>query len=137
MYGPNIVLSFTCLGSISSTFYVHLLHTQIPRAQKNTDNLTEFLRFWNLKKLCKNMLVKSTPDQVCIFFSAFIKRYAFDTVKMAVQVLQCISETLCCKTGWGNATFLLLKSIQAQYIKMVSWFWMIQQFFCQEINLLR
>ncbi len=36
------------LVSISSTFYVQLLHMQIPRALKDTDNLTEFLCFWDL-----------------------------------------------------------------------------------------
>jgi len=31
--------------SISPTFYAQLLHTQIPKAQKDTNHLTEFLRF--------------------------------------------------------------------------------------------
>jgi len=34
--------------SISSTFYLQLLQAKIPKAQKEADNLTEFLRFWNL-----------------------------------------------------------------------------------------
>jgi len=32
-------------GTISSTVYVHLLCAQIPKVQKDTDSLTEFLRF--------------------------------------------------------------------------------------------
>ncbi len=35
--------------SISSTIYEQLLCVQIPKAQKDTDNLTEFLRFWDLR----------------------------------------------------------------------------------------
>jgi len=33
------------IQSISSTIYGKLLHAQIPKAQKDTDNLAEFLRF--------------------------------------------------------------------------------------------
>jgi len=33
------------LGSVSSTFYEQLLHPQIPKAQKNTDDLTVFVAF--------------------------------------------------------------------------------------------
>ncbi len=29
--------------------YMQLLCVQIPKAQKDTDNLTEFLRFWDLR----------------------------------------------------------------------------------------
>jgi len=36
------------LGLISSTFYEKLLRAQIPKAQKDTDHLTEFLLFWDL-----------------------------------------------------------------------------------------
>jgi len=36
------------LGSISPTYYEQLLPTQIPKAQKDTDDLTVFLRFWDL-----------------------------------------------------------------------------------------
>jgi len=32
------------LGSISATFYDQLLHMQIPKAQKDTDDLTEFFK---------------------------------------------------------------------------------------------
>ncbi len=35
-------------GSISSTFYVQLLHVQITEAQRGTDDLTEFLQFLDL-----------------------------------------------------------------------------------------
>ncbi len=47
---------------MSPTFYEQLLHTKIPKAQKDTDDLTVFLRFWDLhmKTLCINMLIKST-----------------------------------------------------------------------------
>ncbi len=48
--------------SISSTFYAQLLHTEIPKAHKDTDSLTKFLRFYDLrvKKLLVNMMVKLT-----------------------------------------------------------------------------
>jgi len=38
------------LGSISSTFYPQLLSVQIPKAQKDTDNLIESFSFGNLGK---------------------------------------------------------------------------------------
>ncbi len=34
--------------SISSMFYMLLLYAQIPKGQKDTDDLTVFLRFWDL-----------------------------------------------------------------------------------------
>jgi len=34
--------------SISLTFYAKLLRAQIPKGQKDTENLTESLRFWDL-----------------------------------------------------------------------------------------
>jgi len=37
-------------GLISQTFYEHLLHTQIPKVQKDTDDLTFFLHFGDLRK---------------------------------------------------------------------------------------
>jgi len=37
-------------GSISSTFHEHLLHTQIPKAQKKLLDLAVFLRFWDLRE---------------------------------------------------------------------------------------
>jgi len=36
----------SALWSISSTFYAQLLRGKIPKGQKDTDGLTEFLRFW-------------------------------------------------------------------------------------------
>jgi hypothetical protein len=36
------------LGLISPTFYKLLLHMQIPKAQKDTDDLAVYLRFWDL-----------------------------------------------------------------------------------------
>jgi len=36
------------LGSISSTLYSKFLYAEIPKAQKYTDNLTEFLHFYDL-----------------------------------------------------------------------------------------
>jgi len=44
-------------------FYKQLLPAQISKAQKDTVDLTVFLRFWDLRtqKLCVNMLVKFTP----------------------------------------------------------------------------
>jgi len=36
-------------GFNSSTFYTQLLCAQVPNAQKDTDNLTEFLFFWDLR----------------------------------------------------------------------------------------
>jgi len=35
--------------SISPTFYEQLLHTKIPKAQKDTNDLTVFLHFWDLR----------------------------------------------------------------------------------------
>jgi hypothetical protein len=35
-------------GSISQTFYEQLLRTQIPKGQKDIDDLTVYLRFWDL-----------------------------------------------------------------------------------------
>jgi len=63
-YGPELVdandfetLIFgPVLGLISSTFYVKLLRVQIPKAQKGTDNLTEFLCFWDLR--ASKLLIK-------------------------------------------------------------------------------
>jgi hypothetical protein len=51
-------------GSISPMFYEQLLHTKIPKAQENTDDLTVFfvlLRSARVKAAHK-MFVKSTPD---------------------------------------------------------------------------
>ncbi len=42
--------------TISSTFYMQILSTKIPKVQKDTDNLTEFLSFWDIRAL--NLLVK-------------------------------------------------------------------------------
>jgi len=52
--GREIGLPQRDLGSISSTFYTQLLHVQIPKLKKDTDNLAEFLYFWDLhtEKLC-------------------------------------------------------------------------------------
>jgi len=36
-------------GAISSKFYMKLLLVQIPKVQKDTDNLTKFLHFWDLR----------------------------------------------------------------------------------------
>ncbi len=48
--------------SISPTFYAQILRTQITKVQEDTDNLTKFLRFYDLyvKKLLVNMMVKLT-----------------------------------------------------------------------------
>jgi len=37
------------LGFISPSFYEQLLQSQIPKAQKDTNDLTELLHFWNLR----------------------------------------------------------------------------------------
>jgi len=53
-------------GSISSTFYVQLLRPQIPKAQKDTDDLTVFFTLsgsTSVKAACKT-LMKSTVDDV-------------------------------------------------------------------------
>jgi len=55
--------------SISSTFFEQLLHLKIPKAQKDTDDLTDFLWFWDLlslQRLCVSMLMKSTPSIIFI-----------------------------------------------------------------------
>ncbi len=41
---------FSYQGLISSTFYEQLLHLKIPKEQKDTDKLTEFLPFWDLQE---------------------------------------------------------------------------------------
>ncbi len=41
----NVALKYAIPGSISSTDYAKLLYALIPKAQKDTDKLTEFLRF--------------------------------------------------------------------------------------------
>jgi len=53
-------------GSISPTFYSQLLSAQIPKAQKDTDDLTVILvllKYMRLKAARKT-LVKSTPSLV-------------------------------------------------------------------------
>jgi hypothetical protein len=49
-YEMNILIGIQifALGSISTTFYGQLLQVQIPKAQKDTEFLTEFLCFWDL-----------------------------------------------------------------------------------------
>jgi len=42
-------------------FYEQLLHNKIPKVPKDTDNLTVFLHFWDIRMLLINMLVKLTP----------------------------------------------------------------------------
>jgi len=46
--------------------YKQLLLSKISKVQNNTDDLTVFLRFWDLyvQKLCLNMLLKMTPGVV-------------------------------------------------------------------------
>jgi len=59
------IIQYSYLGSISSTFYVQLLRLQIPKAQKDTDDLTVFFTLsgsTSVKAECKT-LMKSTVDQ--------------------------------------------------------------------------
>jgi len=51
--------------SISSTFYVQLLRTQIPKVQKDTDDLTVFFTLLGFmsKKAARKTLVKLTPGR--------------------------------------------------------------------------
>ena len=51
-------------GSISPTFYEHLLRGQIPKRVKKTVKLSSFLPFWDLCawKLRVNTLMKLTPS---------------------------------------------------------------------------
>ncbi len=44
----SVIKTTAILRSISSTFYVKLLCAKNSNAQKDTDNLTEFLHFWDL-----------------------------------------------------------------------------------------
>jgi len=37
------------LGLISPTFYAPLLQAQIPKAMKDTDDLTVFVHFWDMR----------------------------------------------------------------------------------------
>jgi len=50
-------------GSISPTFYEQLLRVQIPKTQKDTDDLTVFFSLLGsaLVRTAHKMLVKSTP----------------------------------------------------------------------------
>jgi len=52
------------LSSISSMFYIQLLHPQIPKAEKDTDDLTVFLMLLGSTsvKAARKMLMKLTPD---------------------------------------------------------------------------
>ncbi len=66
----------TLLGSISWTFYEPHLYLQIPRVEKNTDDLTECLNIWDLpvSKLLVNMLVQSASvlNFINILHTAFM-----------------------------------------------------------------
>ena len=44
----NMMMKLTQGWSISTTFYKHLLHTQIPKAQKRQSSQAVFLRFWDM-----------------------------------------------------------------------------------------
>jgi len=44
------------MGLISPTLYEQLLQTKIPKVQKDNDDLTAFLRFWDLRT--QKLLVK-------------------------------------------------------------------------------
>ncbi len=48
------IIQYSYLGSISSTFYVQLLRLQIPKAQKDTDDLTVFFHAFGIfaRKSC-------------------------------------------------------------------------------------
>jgi len=63
------------LGSISPMLYEQLFHALIPKVQKDTDDLTVFLRFCDLcvLKLRQKMLVKSIPgvNFINILWAAF------------------------------------------------------------------
>ncbi len=105
------------IGSISSTFYSQRLRAQIPKAPKDTDNLTEFLKFWDLQVLMLliNMLVKSTHgilslvdnklyifncrwQQVLLQHSASGEEFGFS---MQVQhILQGESHLMCSLQDW-------------------------------------
>jgi hypothetical protein len=47
-YMFNLSSSDTKQGSISPTFYQQLLCAQIPKAQKDSQVISVFLRFWDL-----------------------------------------------------------------------------------------
>jgi len=61
-------------GSISSTFYVQLLHAQIPKVQKDTNELTVFftlLGSTSVKVSCKT-LIKQTQGVVKTFYATLL-----------------------------------------------------------------
>jgi hypothetical protein len=52
-------------GSISSTFHGQLLYVTIPKAQKDTNDLTVFLLFWDLCiKAVRKHVVENNPRVV-------------------------------------------------------------------------
>ncbi len=57
--GKCLYIQINCLQvSISPTFYSKFLHAKIPKAQKDTDNLTVFfllLAYSHVKTLCKHV----------------------------------------------------------------------------------
>jgi len=69
---PSLVL----LGSISPTFYGQLLCPKIPKAQKETDNLTFFLSFWGSAhvKVAHKHVGEIDPYSVTYYLNCPIKR---------------------------------------------------------------
>jgi len=68
-YIENENVCEVCLGSISPTFYKQFLCSQIPKVQKDTDDLAVFFCAWDL--CAKKHLVKcwwNQPHDVCDVF---------------------------------------------------------------------
>ena len=59
--------------SVSPTFYVLLLRSQIPKAQKRQSTQAAFLRFWDLleQKFCVNTLMKLSPCHAFKYANAY------------------------------------------------------------------
>jgi len=68
-------------------FYEQFLLKQIPKAQKDTDDLTVFLRFWDLcvAKLLINMLIKLALVSI---LPTFYKHLLYKSVSRSFSMLQ-------------------------------------------------
>jgi len=131
--GVNVSIRFLLqswiLGSISPTFYEQLLHVQISKVQKNTDDLTVIfvLLRSELIKAARKMLVNLTPGLLpssfpcCHDLSAFLSGSNFVHRKPGFRVNIIISCFL----------YSPLKYILYKWRHIIN-FYMIRLFFCQE-----
>ncbi len=115
-FTPQFLWNRSLVGQFNQHVY-----TQIPKAQKDIDNFTEFLHFWDLraKKLCLNRLVTLTLGVNFInvlstsFTSADPKRSAKKTVKSSVSFWVLLMQKLLVKCWWNQTH---VEQIGSQYI---------------------